>query len=319
VQHQTSIHERGSQMPHDIEARLERDRADVVRAFSALRDRFSPDSLMKDATSLLTDASGLIGRNAGSYTRALDSAIRANPVALALSAISLAWLILGRRGGDTSADPQSLARTRFEAVTRWENEGGPVAPEPPLAARHDDWTKQADRLRDRAAAMIARINTAARQRGAPVADLARHRTEVMAALTTDVRRVMGRGLEGMTEAARNAALASRERAYELHLHARQKAAEALHERPLTSAAAIAAAGAAVAMVLPRSAFEDRILGQTRDQIVAELERVMRDERQRIASSTQRAAQGLMSELAPLSRRSGEDPAADPSLSVAIPG
>ena len=276
--------------------RLERDRADVLRAVSALRDRLSPHSLLKDATGLLTDPSGLIGRNAGAYTQALDHAIRANPLALAVSAVGLAWLILGRRTKDSTADPQSLAGTQFEAMTRWEDEGGPVAPPPPVPVRHDDWMIEADRLRERAAGMFARIDAASRQRGAPLAELAQRRADVMVALTTDIRRVLGRGLDGMADTARHAAQTARERAYERHLHTRQKAAEALHERPLTSAAALVAAGAAVGAMLPRSALENRILGHTRDQIFVEIKHVMRDERQRFAASAQRAAQGLMADL-----------------------
>ena len=283
-------------MPHDVEARLERDRIDVTQALSALRNRFSADSLFKDATGLLTDASGLVGRNSGQYMRALDGAIRANPVALAVSAVGLAWLILGRRDDHTAGDSQSLAGTRFEAVTRWEDEGGPVATEQPVSLPHDDWTTQADSLRKRAGVMIAKINAAARKRGAPLAKLAQHRSDVLTALTADVRRAMAHGLEGMSVAARSEALATRERAYELHLQTRQKTAEVLHERPLTSALGLAAAGATVAAMLPRSSFEDRVFGHTRDQIVTELERVMKDERQRIATSAQRAAQGLMADL-----------------------
>ena len=100
---------------------------------------------------------------------------------------------------------------------------------------------------------------------------------------------------------------TREAAYELHLQTKRKAAEALHDRPLTSAAALAASGAAVAAMLPRSSFEDRIFGHTRDQIMAELQRVMTDERQRIATSAQRAAQGLMADLSmsPQSTRDAE--------------
>jgi hypothetical protein len=311
VQQQTYIPEHGSQSPRDIEARLERDRNDVLRAFTSLRERLSPQSLMDDAVAL-------ISTNAGNYTQSLDRAIRANPVALAISAVGLAWLILGRRKDDAAETP-TLAGTRYEAVTRWEDEGGPVLDRPPVRALQDDWTAEADRLRDRAAGMLRQINAATRRASAPVAELALRRAEVMAALTSDVRRVMGHGLEGMADATRHAALTARERAYELHLQARRKTAEALHERPLTSAAAIAVAGATLAAVLPRSSFEDRILGQTRDQIVAELERVLRDERQRIAGSVQDAAQGLMTELSrPMPALARSDSAAGPHPSVVIP-
>ena len=302
MQQQTSILDRGSSDPRDIEAHLERDRQDVARAFGALRDRLSPNSLWQDAVAYL-------GRNAGAYTETLDRVIRGNPIALAVSAAGLAWLILGRdKDGDDAAHNPTLAGTRFEATTRWEDEGGPVTdPQSPTPARLDDWAIEADRLRDRADAMLAQIKQATRKAGAPLAELARHRAEVMSALTTDVRRAMGRGLDGLGGTARSAALTAREQAYDLRLQARRKTSEALHDRPLTSAAALAAAGAALAVILPRSRTEDHYLGQTRDQIVDELSRVFQDERRRIAASAQFAAEELMSSLAePLSARRNDD-------------
>lgn len=301
MQQQTSIHERGSEGPHEIEARLEQDRQDVAQAFSALRDRFSPDSLWQDAADY-------IGRNAGSYTAAADRLIRGNPMALAVSAVGVAWFILGRKKDGKDAQTPALAGSKYEAVTRWEDEGGPVKQPPSTAPAHlDDWMVEADRLRDRAGVMLGQINKAARKGGAMAGDLARHRTEVMSALTTDVRRALGRGLEGLSDTARSAALKTREQAYGLHVQARRTSADVLHERPLASAAALAAAGAALGMVLPRSSVEDRYLGRTRDQIVAELSRVFEDERQRIAASAQVATEEMMASLSrPLgSRHSGD--------------
>ncbi len=295
----------------DIEAGLERDRDEVAQAFAALRDRFSPDSLWQDAA-------GVMERNAGAYAQVIDRAIRANPVALAVSAVGLAWLILGRRGvpPTPASDTSSLAGTRYEAMTRWEDEGGPVADEPPTApSSPDDWTIEADRLRDRATRLIDQINDAVRKGIAPAADLARHRTDVLEALTRDVRRALGRGLEEMAEPARAAVLSARERAYEAHLLARRKTAGALGDRPLTGAVVLAGVGATVAALLPRSAAEDRILGDMRDRIVDALARVVEDERQRVTASAVRAVEGVLSELSPPpapARPAGEDvvPAAD---------
>ncbi len=291
MQQQTSIHERGSQVPHDIEARLERDRQDVATAFSALRDRFSPDSLWQDAASFVT-------RNAGKHTATLEGVIRGNPMAVAMSAVGLAWLVLGRPNqGDDTPEKSTLAGTRFEAMTRWEDEGGPVTdPQMPVPAALDDWTIEADKLRSRAAVMLDQINKATRKGSASAGELAHRKAEVLSALTKDVRRALGRGLEGLSETTRNAALAAREQGYDAHLAARRKTSEVMQDRPLTSAMALAGAGAALALLLPRSTVEDRYLGRTRDQIVDELTRVFQDERQRIAASAQIATQEMMSSL-----------------------
>ena len=270
-----------------IEARLHQDRSALSASVDALRNRLSFDALWDDAVSLVKS-------NATPYTQALDTAVRANPTALALTSVGLAWLILGRR---TPADPDAnaLAGTKYEAVSRWEDEGGPVSSPP---ARNDDWMDEADRLRDRAAVMITRINAAARDKLAPAHELARSRAEVLAALTQDVRHAMGRGLENLVGTAHTAALATREQAYALHMRARQAGATRVRQTPLATGLVLAAVGAGLATLLPRSSIENRLMGAPRDQLVAETRRMMQDERQRLAASVQKVAKTLVAELAP---------------------
>lgn len=267
--------------PRQIEAQLDQDRDALSAALEALRQRFSPDSLW-------SDGAALVKANAGPYTQALDAAVRANPVALALTAIGLAWLILGRRSSSASkASP--LAGTRFEAEARWEDDGGPVAPLPETDAL---WMEEADRLRQRADAIFARITTASRDNLAPSAVLAGHRADVAAALARDIRRVMARGLENLTGSARDAALAARERAYLMRIAAAKAGAEAVRDNPVVAGMALAAAGATVAALLPQSAFENQVLGAPRDRLVGDVKRVLQDERQLLAKSVERVAKAL---------------------------
>lgn len=274
-----------------IEAQLDQDRDALSAALEALRNRFSADSLWADGASL-------IRTNAVPYTQALDAAVRANPVAIALTAVGLAWLILGRRG-QNDPDPSPLAGTRFEAEARWEDEGGPVSELPETDAQ---WMEEADKLRLRASGMIAQINAAVRQNLAPAADLAKSRADVVASLAKDVRRVMARGLDGVTGRARDTALAARERAYLLRIAAGKVGAETVRDNPVVAGLALAAAGATVAALLPRSAFEDQVLGSPRDQLVGKAKRVLQDERQRVARAVRGVGQALVSEIAPSKAR-----------------
>ena len=41
--------------------------------------------------------------------------------------VGLAWLVLGRKAGPSLPEPP-LAGTKYEALSRWEDEGGPPAP-----------------------------------------------------------------------------------------------------------------------------------------------------------------------------------------------
>lgn len=274
-----------------IEAQLDQDRDALSAAIDALQNRFSLDRLWADGASL-------IKTNAVPYTQALDAAVRANPLGIAVTAIGLAWLILGRRAPN-DPDPSPLAGTRFEAEARWEDEGGPVSALPETDAL---WMEEADRLRLRADSMIAQINAAVRDNLAPAADLAKNRADVVASLAKDVRRAMARGLDGVTGHARDAALAARERAYLLRIAAGKVGAETVRDNPVVAGLALAAAGAIVAALLPRSAFENHVLGLPRDQLVGEAKRVLQDERQRVSRAVRRVGQALVSEIAPSKAR-----------------
>ena len=274
--------------PHQIEARLEDDRKALSSALTALGAKFTPDALWAGGLSLLKT-------NSGPYTAAADRAIRGNPMAVALTAVGLAWLILGRRH-PVAVDDIPLPGTHVEAVARWEDEGGPVTETLTETPGIDDlWIADADRLRRRANALIAQIDTALRKNTAPAAELFRHRGEVIAALTTDVRRVMARGMDHLTDDARRLALNGRERAYALHVQTPRSARVPRTDGSLSSAVAFAAAGATLAALLPISAAENQALGAPRDQLVNAVRHALRDERQRLAHSVQRIAQSLLAE------------------------
>lgn len=288
MQHQTFSPHSGPENAHQIEAQLDADRTALAASLGALRDRLSFDAVWSDALSL-------VKTNAGPYATVLDRAIRANPMAVAVTAVGLAWLVLGRRNAPQAQDPSSLAGTRFEALSRWEDEGGPVTGSLVLS---DDWIAEADRLRDQADVLLARVNMAVRDRLAPAAELAQSRADVLAALTHDVRHVMGQGLESLTTGAREAAITAREHTYDLHLRARHAGAEKVRDNPALAGAALAAAGALLAAFLPQSAGESRLLGAPRDRVMAEAKRVLDDERQRIAKSFNRIADSLSADANP---------------------
>ena len=280
-------HKPTAETPRQIEARLDQDRDALSASLAALSDKLSFNGLF-------AEGSALVKSNAGPYTQALDAAVRANPLALAVSAVGLAWLVLGRRS-EKSVDPTSLAGTKYEAETRWEDEGGPVADLPETDA---PWMEEADRLRLRASKIFARINMAVRDNLAPAAELAKNRADVTASLTKDLRRVMSRGLENLSDHARNTALAARERAYSVRIAAGKVGAETVRDNPLVAGLALAAAGATLAALLPQSTTENEMLGLPRDRVVGEAKRILGAERRRVAQSVERVAQALSSDIAP---------------------
>lgn len=276
----------------EIEAELSRDRDALASALGSLRQSLT-------AEALLGSASSMIKRNASGYALAVDAAVKANPAAVALTGVGLAWLILGKRDKAPEIDPSTLSGTKFEAVSRWEDEGGPAFdPVDP----NDDWIDAADALRDRAAQMIAKIDRAARYGLASAADLAASRAEVVASLTKDVRRVMGKGLESLSEQARGAAIAAREATYNARLsNVPDATMKSVRHYPLATGVAIAVAGATLAALFPSTRTENRLFGSARKRVVDELRGVAADEAERVST----VASNLMDKLkADLGRAQG---------------
>lgn len=268
-----------------IAAGLERDRADLSKSIDGLRGKLSADSL-------ISDAMGYARSNMAPYLRALDGAVRANPVAAAMAGAGLAWLILGRKSGASGAEAP-LAGTKFEAMSRWEDEGGPVAEMP---HPEDSWIATADKLRHSALDALARISAAARVELRPIAEVAAHRAAILADLARATRDAMLHGLENLGAEAQQRILAAREQAYIARLEAVRQGSRLIEERPLVAGALGMALGAAVGAALPHTTTEDRLFGQDRDRLMARARDMLRDERSRAASTASKLADTVTQEL-----------------------
>lgn len=256
---------------HDIERSLERDRVALAQSLVALRDRMRPANLVaegKDA--LLQQASPILNR--------VDEAVRGQPVVAALAGVALAALIFGRRAVsdvEAAGTVPAMAGTKFEALTRWEDEGGPPAPEP--ADPDEDWLSEAQGARETARGLLRQIDDAARRGLAPAALLAKHRAEVVSALAVETKAALGKGLESLSGAAREQALAARERIYLGRVAIAEKGRQTVDARPLATGLAMAAAGAVLAWLFPPTETEDRLLGEARDRLAADVKAMARRE------------------------------------------
>lgn len=256
---------------HEIERELERDRMALAQSLVSLRERLSPANLVaegKDA--LVAQASPLLTW--------LDGAVRAQPLVAAAAGVAMAALVFGRsRASDVEAAGAvpAMAGTKFEALTRWEDEGGPVAPEP--VDPDEDWLSEAQSVHDRAQGLLARIDDAARRGLAPAGQLAKHRAEVLSALARETKAALGKGLGSLTGAARDQALLARERIYLGRIAMAEKGRETVDANPLAVGAAMAIAGAALAYLFPQSETEDRLMGEARDQLSKDIKTMARRE------------------------------------------
>lgn len=288
--------------PTLIEHALAEDRAALARSLAELTERFAPARLVADGKSAMR-------AQAMPILDTVDGAISARPVTAAVAGIALAVLFLGRRR-ETPATPPApaLAGTRFEALTRWEDEGGPALPDP--VDEGEDWLDEAVALNEKASGLFRRIDDAARRRLAPIGELAAYRAEVAAALARDTAAALGRGLEGLGGAARENALRLREAAYHRRLALGDRAVAAVREQPFGSALALAAAGAVTALCLPPTKTEDRLLGEARDRLLADLKRSLWREAAEASAFLRTLRAALMDDVA-LTRQMAGRPVSGP--------
>ncbi|MDP3197419.1 hypothetical protein [Tabrizicola sp.] len=275
---------------HEIEQSLERDRQALAQALVALRHRLDPATLIAEGkAALMSQASPLVSR--------VDGAVRSHPVAAAAAGVALAALIFGRKAMSDRGGPMVVpvtAGTRFEALTRWEDEGGPPAPEP--VDPEEDWLTEARGLRQNAKEMLRQIDDAARRGLAPAAQLAKHRAEVMSALAVETRNALGRGLESLTGAARDQALQTRERIYLGRIALAEKGREQVEQHPLMTGALVAAAGAALAFLFPQTETEDRLMGEARDRLMDDAFTAAKTEAMKASELAQTLGSALKSDI-----------------------
>lgn len=289
--------------PRDIEAELERDRANLASTLDELSDRVSVDNLARDALNTVKSY-------AGSYTSTVDGAVRSNPLAVALIGAGVAWLTLGGRlRGSSSSSSQGsnpMGHPVHDELPRWESEGGPppaygaVAYRPTTSEGDDDhsWWDSIHDLRSKATSALHRIEQEAKgalgrvaggvSGGAGAArDFAAERASVVSGFAGDLRGRLSHGLDGIPEPARSRIIATRERAYAASLEAERVGrqaitdpARALEEHPLVAGAVAFALGATVAAMLPRTEAEDRAFGSDAERLRGEAARLLQSERQR---------------------------------------
>lgn len=212
----------------------------------------------------LTDASPL----QGVARRAVDAALD-HPVAVGLAVGGVAWLWLSGRD-DKPQDNSALAGTRYEALNRWADDGGPPMPQHDL---EDHWLGAAEtsssKLKD-ALSVLARAERAAL---APAAALAKHRAELLASHARELTEAFGSGLAGLSETARDRVVAARRKAWEAGANAVDRARESPESLSVTTFAA----GLALSLLLPMSRWEHKVLVESRSHLVAEAKRALAEE------------------------------------------
>jgi len=233
---------------------------------------------------------------------------------------------LGPQPGDPSKPYYSGEVARSGDVPSW--------------ARHDDDDTPglAQRAGDAASRAGDRVSGAASNAGSTVAGKAKGAAGAVsdaghsvasgardfASSTADraaqLRRRLSEGTEELSDHARERVIAARESAVRARASAasygregRDRAVDVFEEQPLVVGALALAVGAAIGAALPRSRTEDRYMGQHRDQLMADAERIFAEEKSKLG----KVAQAASDEAKKVLRETKEDAdAAAPGASAA---
>lgn len=274
--------------PDSLEQQIARDRAQVAASVAALKDHLSVDAL-------LVRGSFAARRQIAGAARAVGGTIRDNPVAAGLVVAGVAWLIFGRKAPVPPEPP--LAGSKFESLTRWEDEGGPPSPEAePDPHPADDWLDAARTLRTRTAEALKKLEAAPKKALAPAAETLRDRSAVIAAYSADLARTLGQGLGDLSASARDRIIAARRAAVAAGEKTQDLALGTVNDRPLLSGVISALVGAVVAAILPLGTREKALLARSADSLIAEAQRLYDAERARIAALATDLAAGLQDDL-----------------------
>lgn len=250
-----------------IEAGLEKDRAQLADSMENLRARLSPSGMADEAL-------GYLKGQVGPLTRAADHTIRANPIAALMVGVGAVWLILGSRARTQTPDGEVLAGTKYEALGRWEDEGGNPAPlpEPDL-----NWVAETDTVYAAAREALGKLDKDQRDKVLAPAEAERRRQSILDGVKRDGNKALRRGLDSLSTAAQDRIAQARETAYLAGCSAARQTAHMIEERPLTAGGIAFAIGATLGALLPATRIEDRVFGAERDRLMQEAEDLLRQE------------------------------------------
>lgn len=268
----------GNRSSADIEHEVERTRAGLTETLEELRDRASPGQLFEQALDYARTSGG------AEFTRNLGAAVRDNPLPLLLIGAGIGWMMLGQGGRGPS-----LPRRRSGAYEAPYGDNYPAT----------GWERAEPGIGERASGAVGDAAGAVRDAAGAVRDsvagAARSASDAASSAYRSVAGAVGAAGESLGGAASSASSSVRggtghashlasdyagrasRTASEYSRDARDRighwaddaentASWVLREQPLVLGALGIALGAAVGALLPGTETEDRLMGETRDDL-----------------------------------------------------
>ena len=278
----------GDRSSAEIEREVEDTRARLTGTLEQLRDRATPGQLFEQALDYAKQSGGT------DFARNLAASVRDNPLPLLLIGAGIGWLMLSERrqggthsdaghrqralpppsGGTTHPTSVRVYSTGHDAATS--DAGGPSATERASAAVSDARDRvagAASGLRDSVAGAADRVGeTASGLRDSVsgpadrVGDAATSAYRTVADAAGSPAEGIGSGASSAAQRVADAGRGARDQFGQLGDSASRGLGWLVREQPLVLGAIGLAVGAAVGALLPGTESEDRLMGETRDDL-----------------------------------------------------
>jgi ElaB/YqjD/DUF883 family membrane-anchored ribosome-binding protein len=276
----------GNRETEQIKSEIERTAVEMSETLGEIQERLRPDHLIQQAKDTVADAATGKVRNimhsagetaaiVADQTRyagqSVADYVRTHPVQMALVAGGVTWWLL--RGRDRS-DDWAGASEGWREADRW---------------RDSEDYGDGQTLRERAGEYAA----TARDK---VTDLASTARETAGEYAESARYAAGQASERARDAAERARYAARlasMRARDGWQRASTSVDDWVHEYPLAAGAVAIAVGAAIGLSVPGTEFENRTLGERRDQALERARSAARDLANNVSQKAQDVADTVM--------------------------
>ncbi|TCD16400.1 DUF3618 domain-containing protein [Oricola cellulosilytica] len=287
--------------PSEIERDIERERAELAASLQGLQNSFSLEEITRRVGRQFTEHGGEFGRS-------VSRSVRDNPIALALTGVGLAWMIFGDGPGRRSHDDDyDDLDDRFGSARhdRGLHAAGLDARSPgATGASASAWsdigtgsgngTSRGSSIGRKSGEIASSAKSAASGAADAVSEgwdrltgASRRMGERTRKRSAELRQRLYDGTESLSEDARKRVIAARQAALDAQLEAerlaadgKRKAVDFFNDQPLVVGALAVAAGAALGSALPRTRAENEAVGEYRDTLFKEAERIYSEEREK---------------------------------------
>ncbi|MDO9706798.1 DUF3618 domain-containing protein [Paracraurococcus lichenis] len=266
----------GPRSAAEIEREVEQTRAGLTNTLDALRERASPSQLFEQAVDYVRSSGG------DDMVRNLGQQVRDNPLPLLLIGAGIGWLMLGggaQRGGTgyggttnaVSSGRSAGAGARFRvhgAADDGESLTGRASAA--MGSARDSVAGAADQAIDKAGQAYRSASDAASSAAGSLRDTASSVADSLRGAANTAAERVGDATQDMRHGAAQATQ-----------QAQQGIGWLMREQPLVLGAIGIALGAAVGALLPGTEAEDRLMGETRDQVADRVQSVAQEGYERV--------------------------------------